>query len=575
MFAVRCRPVLQAVLLGFAAMLAALLWAPSASAATRTVIVGDGGDERFRVPVTIQQGDTVIFDFQDGGHDVSMGGPGGESAVINRQDEGFRFTRVLNRPGPYALVCQEHDDDGMNAEFTVEAVPGGPDPRTLPPPARDVVVGSDGDDGRLDPSTVNLFQGAQLLFHFAEADTITFGDGTSSGPQPRGTTYAREMTTLGTLTFSSGSDSGSAIVSENTGSGIRPAPAGAVPAATVQVGSGTSYSPADVTIDEGEVVQWNWAGGTHNVQFDDGTGSEFQSSGSYAAKFFTPSAAPLRFVCTAHPGMEGSVSVNDVGPAGPNEQAPPLDPPPDDGGGDGGGGGITPSAEVTGGAGGNVFAPASVAVQTGQAVRWTWTGVHNVQFTDGIGSSTVPNGTFSRRFFNPGTYDYVCTLHDGMAGTVTATGEPVEDDGTGVSGSIGNDDEPATNTPAGRTATPFSATGSASTPGAAQDLFGRGADNTRPQLRVVRTTLRRNRRAGRIRIAVDEDVLLEVTVRAVGRSRDAVRTRRFRLFAPRGTRNLALPRMTLTARRYRVRVVALDRAGNRSATRTIVVRLSR
>ena len=277
--------------------------------------------------------------------------------------------------------------------------------------------------------------------------------------------------------------------------------------------------------------------------------------------------------------MEGSVTVSDTGAAGPNETAPPLDPPPGDGGTDGGTiGGAPPVAEVTGGAAGNVFAPASVSINTGDAVRWTWTGVHNVQFADGIGSATVPDGTFTRRFFNPGTYAYACSLHEGMAGTVTATGEPVPDDGTGVSGSVGGDADSSGSGGSGGGggrggATVFAPAAGAASTGAG--VFLAPADALRPRLRVTRTTLRRGRRIGRLRLTVDEDVLLDVTLRAIGRSRDAVSTRRFRLFARRGTRSLALPRMTLTARRYRVRVVAIDRSGNRSALQTQVVRVRR
>jgi plastocyanin len=612
MFVVPGSAAARFALLVMSALLVALVLVPASQAATRTVVVGPDGDEEIDVPSTVEQGDTVVFSFQDGGHDLSMGGPGGESAVIGEQDEGFSFRRVLNRPGDYALVCQEHDDDGMNATFTVDAVPGGPDPATLPPPARDVVVGGDGDDGKIDPSSVTLFQGAELLFHFAESGSIRFSDGTSTGTQARNTTYARVMNTLGTFTFTSGSDSGSVTVQENTGSGIRPVPVDTPASATVRVGSGTSYSPANVTIDEGGVVRWDWAGGTHNVQFDDGTGSPFQSSGSFAAKFYVPSTLPYRFVCTAHPGMEGSVTVRDTGTPGPNEQPPGKEPPPDPGdggedpgGGDPGGedpggedpGGEPPVAEVTGGVGGNVFSPADVAIVTGQAVRWTWTNVHNVQFADGTGSATVANGTFTRRFLEPGLYEYACSLHDGMEGTVTATGAPVPDDGTGTpddgtglpddgtdttdDGNGTTDDGTDTTTGTDRDAGAAGSTGSsdggtavfAAPAGSAST--DAGPDRTRPRLGSLRAVLRAGRRASRLLITVDEDVRIDLTLRAIGRSRDANRTRRLRLFARRGTHTLTLPKMTLTAARYSVTVRVVDQAGNRSASSTMTVRRTR
>ena len=64
-------------------------------------------------------------------------------------------------------------------------------------------------------------------------------------------------------------------------------------------------------------------------------------------------------------------------------------------------------------------------------------------------------------------------------------------------------------------------------------------------------------------------------MRALGRSRDLVATRRLTLYARAGTGSLRLPEMNLTARRYRLRVVAADQAGNRSATIIVIARTGR
>jgi plastocyanin len=34
----------------------------------------------------------------------------------------------------------------------------------------------------------------------------------------------------------------------------------------------------------------------------------------------------------------------------------------------------------------------------------------------------MAEGTFSHRFTKPGSYDYLCTLHPNMAGTIEVTG---------------------------------------------------------------------------------------------------------------------------------------------------------
>jgi hypothetical protein len=225
-----------------------------------------------------------------------------------------------------------------------------------------------------------------------------------------------------------------------------------------------------------------------------------------------------------------------------------------------------------------VFTPAALGIATGDTVRFTWTGVHNVQFADGPASATVANGTFSRRFGDPGTYPYVCTLHDGMGGTVTAAGAPVEipDDQTTSpppDDTGGDGGSPATTLSPAVTPTPFSAparSGSAT----GGNAFA-GPDRTAPRLSALRATLRGRRRTSRLQLTVDEDVRIDVTLRAIGRSSDTSQTRRLRLFARTGTRTLTLPRMTLTAARYRLTIRLVDQAGNRSPARMVVVRRSR
>ena len=80
----------------------------------------------------------------------------------------------------------------------------------------------------------------------------------------------------------------------------------------------------------------------------------------------------------------------------------------------------------------HIFQPATVSIQPGDTVRWTWrTSGHTVTSGDINGSSGIPNGIFasglqsqnyvySYTFSNAGTYDYYCGPHYsmGMVGTV-------------------------------------------------------------------------------------------------------------------------------------------------------------
>ena len=67
----------------------------------------------------------------------------------------------------------------------------------------------------------------------------------------------------------------------------------------------------------------------------------------------------------------------------------------------------------------NAFEPANLQVIAGEDVTWTWNGSndHNV-IGDSLESPVQDTGTFIYTFDEPGEYEYVCTLHAGMDGTV-------------------------------------------------------------------------------------------------------------------------------------------------------------
>jgi plastocyanin len=74
------------------------------------------------------------------------------------------------------------------------------------------------------------------------------------------------------------------------------------------------------------------------------------------------------------------------------------------------------------------FNPASIVIQSGGTVTWTWNDnptPHNVTFTSGPAPRPADSppqmttGTYDGTFTTPGTYGYHCTIHGGMSGTVT------------------------------------------------------------------------------------------------------------------------------------------------------------
>jgi plastocyanin len=473
------RPVSRRLTLIVVAALAITLMAvASAQAKTVTAFVGAGGDKVNRAPANVVQGDTVVFEFQDQGHDMGLGGP--ESTSVGEQRKDFRMERTLDRPGTYSFACSLHDD--MTATFEVAPAPGGGANTAKQYDEVDIVIDPDGGGGNAfgadgDAGQITIEEGQTVHWNWGKDSYDVSVAGRSGSGSVGDAPFKHTFTSTGTYPYSTSEGSGTITVVPrgSLNDGIRQAPAGATPAATVSVGPGNSFSPAAVTINEGEVVQWNWADGPHNVVFSDGTGLPVKTSGSGALKFFVPRATAYSYVCGLHAGMSGTVLVNDTGAVGPNEQPPP------------------PDANV----GGGTDSGSDPGSDPGS----------------GGGSSATPSG---------------------VVGLAAAA---------------------------------------ASVAGSAPAQSAR--DTVRPVLRGLRASLRRGRRSHLLRLTTSEDVQLQVSLRRLGRSRDLVTRRALRVFMRRGQRSVRLPVLNLSPGRYRLRVVAIDRAGNRSAPVTLRVTVRR
>jgi plastocyanin len=69
------------------------------------------------------------------------------------------------------------------------------------------------------------------------------------------------------------------------------------------------------------------------------------------------------------------------------------------------------------------YTPQRLTVPAGAAVTWVWRDgaiAHDVK-GDGFRSQVITEGTFRHRFTQPGTYDYLCTLHPNMTGVIEVT----------------------------------------------------------------------------------------------------------------------------------------------------------
>jgi plastocyanin len=68
------------------------------------------------------------------------------------------------------------------------------------------------------------------------------------------------------------------------------------------------------------------------------------------------------------------------------------------------------------------FTPTNITVAVGGTVTWTNHDVtaHTSTSTNGgWNASLAPGGVFSRAFPTAGTFDYRCTIHPTMSGTIT------------------------------------------------------------------------------------------------------------------------------------------------------------
>ncbi len=67
------------------------------------------------------------------------------------------------------------------------------------------------------------------------------------------------------------------------------------------------------------------------------------------------------------------------------------------------------------------FNPASVTVSTGDTVRWTNqdSATHTVKGSSFESGSLAQGDTYEFKFTKAGTYDYTCSIHPSMKGTVT------------------------------------------------------------------------------------------------------------------------------------------------------------
>jgi plastocyanin len=194
----------------------------------------------------------------------------------------------------------------------------------------------------------------------------------------------------------------------------------------VEIHNKNEYRPGRISIPVGASVTWfNDDSHTHTVSGSGGINSgDMHRDDTYSRTFDTEGT--FDYICAYHSQMRGTVVVGDgEGPAAP---APP---PP------GGGGGSDTPVSI-----GDNFSPRDVTISAGDSVTWTNNDSSPHTATgNGFDSGMLTQGQrYSHTFAQSGTYDYVCSYHSDMSGTITVTGgdgggtppPPPPDDGGGT-----------------------------------------------------------------------------------------------------------------------------------------------
>ncbi len=424
--------------------------APSAPPAATEATVRMAGKVFRPGSVTVSVGATVTFlNDDDRAHTATANDFRWDSGIF---DTGQNYQKTFSTAGTYSYFCVIHPD--MTGTILVSdggdvPAPAAPSPApATPPPAPSTTAAPAGPtsqdveivDFDFSPLQISIAEGGSVSWrnigaapHTVTADSGAFDSGfmftndtyTTSFPTAGSYSYYCTLHPLMRATVTVGSG----------GSGAGPAApttpaAPATPSAPMRgisvVMLDNSFAPASTTVTAGSTVRWANNGSVlHTVTAGDGSfDSGFVEPGeTYARQFPTPGT--FGYVCVIHPGMNGTVLVTDSAGSAPPEEAIPADT-------------IAPDATDAGtaadGASADSFRidvvdldyePRDLTIPVGTEVLWVNTGLapHTVTAEDGGIDSGIfmPGESFSHLFDEEGVFDYYCTLHPGMEGSVTIT----------------------------------------------------------------------------------------------------------------------------------------------------------
>lgn len=284
------------------------------------------------------------------------------------------------------------------------------------PPAAPTNATVQGVEDAFSPSTVTITPGGTVTWTMVDEEhdvtwTGTAPPGGNTGRIDDDASVSRTFPTAGTYAYTCNrhdGDHGGTVVVQGGGAGETPvltsvviSPAGPSVAvgATLQL-TATPLDQGGRTMTGPAAAQWSTA---------DATRATVSASGVVTGVAAGTVGITAR-ITSGGTTREATVNVTVGGTTTP--PTPPTNP------------GAPLTATVT--TPGESFSPAAVTIRTGGTVTWQFTGStrHNVTFsgtapTGGNIPDTDAGGSAQRTFATAGTYNYTCTRHSGMNGSVT------------------------------------------------------------------------------------------------------------------------------------------------------------
>ena len=432
---VRNRETYRVLTLVLAALMILALFPPVASAAESSVSISETLTPR---DLTVGVGDTVTWTNDDGQRHRMRTTSGPDEFDSGNLDPGMAFSFTFDLEGTY-LYMDDRDRDNSSYYGTIivtESTPVDPgEPVPPPPPTGDVAIVND----TFRPGSITVNVGGTVTWSNQDREhTVTARDGSwDSGIFDIGQSYTRTFNSPGTIEYFCiihPDMIGTVVVVGDGGEPPPPPPPPSPPPPPPPPpppGTGdvsiidNDFAPATMTVSAGSTVRWVNNGilphtATAAGQFDSGI---LMAGETWSRTFDSPGT--FNYICTLHPEMTATVLVtgSDGAAPAPVEPAPtpptPAPSPPSEGG--------APAPAPSGAISviDNDYQPRSRTVTVGSTVSWVNNGVlpHTVtaagQFDSGI---MMAGDTWSRTFNSPGTFDYICTLHPEMTGTIIVSG---------------------------------------------------------------------------------------------------------------------------------------------------------